>query len=99
MQADISPIFCMAFTIVFFIDIINILLYLSEKCFSISSQAAEHLAVVLHGLNQLLSKSVLHNINTSKIECVKFVFCGLGAASRSTKRGGIIAPLFWFRKA
>ena len=26
MQADISPIFCMAFTIVFFIDIINILL-------------------------------------------------------------------------
>jgi len=26
MQADISPIFCMAFTMFFFIDIINILL-------------------------------------------------------------------------
>ena len=67
--------------------------------FLLAAQAAEHLAVVLHGLNQILSKSVLHNINTSKIESEKFVICGLGAANRSTKCGGIIASHSPFRKA
>ena len=59
--------------------------------FLLAAHAAEYLAVVLHGLNQILSKSVLHNINTSKIECVKFEICGSGAMCCSTKRGGIIA--------
>ena len=67
--------------------------------FLLAAHAAEHLAVLGHGLNQILSKSVLHNINTSKIECVKFEICDSGAMCGSTKRGGIIAPLFWFRKA
>jgi len=40
--------------------------------FFLAAHAAEHLTVVPHGLNQILSKSVLHNIFTSKIECVKF---------------------------
>ena len=65
----------------------------------LAADAVQHLAVVLHGLNQILSKSVLHNINTSKIECIKFEICGSGAMCCSTKRGGIIAPLFGFRKA
>ena len=65
----------------------------------LAAHAVQQFAVLGHGLNQILSKSVLHNINTSKIESEKFVFCGLGATNRSTKRGGIIAPLFGFRKA
>ena len=52
---------------------------LCEKWFFLAAHAVQHLAVVFHGLNQILSKNVLHNINTSKIECVKFVFCCLGA--------------------
>ena len=38
----------------------------------LAAHAVQHFAVLGHGLNQILSKSVLHNINTSKIECVKF---------------------------
>ena len=67
--------------------------------FLLAAHAVQHLAVLGHGLNQILSKSVLHNINTSKIECVKFEICGSGAMFCSTKRGGIIAPALPFRKA
>jgi len=49
--------------------------------FLLAAHAAEHLAVLGHGLNQILSKSVLHNMFTSKIESEKFVFCGLGAVA------------------
>ena len=39
----------------------------------------QHLAVSRHGLNQILSKSVLHNKNTSIIECEKFCFYHRGS--------------------
>ena len=65
-----------------------------ENGFQLAAHAAQHLAVLGHGLNQILSKSVLHNINTSKIESEKFVIYGLGSGCASSKRGGIIAPLF-----
>ena len=38
----------------------------------LAAHAVQQFAVLGHGLNQILSKSVLHNINTSKIECVMF---------------------------
>ena len=49
--------------------------------FQLAAHAVQQLTVVLHGLNQILSKSVLHNINTSKIECVKFEILPLGAVA------------------
>jgi len=49
--------------------------------FALAAHAAEQFAVVLHGLNQILRKSVLHNIVTSKIEYVKFEICGSGAVA------------------
>ena len=52
-----------------------------ENGFLLAAHAAEHLAVVLHGLKQILGKSVLHNMFTSKIECVKFEICGSGAVA------------------
>ena len=58
----------------------------------LAADLIQHLAVLGHALDQILGKSVLHNINTSKIECVKFEICGSGAMCCSTKRGGIIAP-------
>ena len=67
--------------------------------FQLAAHAVQNLAVLGHGLNQILSKSVLHNMFTSKIECVKFEIWLLGAANRSTKRGGIIAPALPLRKA
>ena len=45
-----------------------------ENGFLLAAHAVQQLAVVLHGLNQILGKSVLHNINTYKIECKKFCF-------------------------
>ena len=67
--------------------------------FLLAAHAVQHLAVLGHGLNQILSKSVLHNINTSKIESEKFEFQLPGAMCRSTKHGGIIALEFPSRKA
>lgn len=67
--------------------------------FKLAAHAVQILAVFSHGLNQILNKSVLHNINTSKIESEKFVICGLGAVNRRAKRGGIIASPFGFCKA
>ena len=99
MQADISPIFCIAFTMFFFIDIILLPPKIECVMLLLAAHAVQHFAVLGHGLNQILSKSVLHNINTSKIAWVMFEIWLLGAMCRSTKRGGIIAPLFWFRKA
>ena len=43
--------------------------------FRSAADAVQHLAVSGHGLDQILSKSVLHNKNTPKIECEKFQFC------------------------
>ena len=73
MQAAISPMFCIAFMMFFFIVIKYYLLKVGEKsvCF-LAADVLQHLAVVSHGLNQILNNSVLHNKNTSKIECEKF---------------------------
>lgn len=51
--------------------------------FLLAAHTVQQLAVLGHGLNQILSKSVLHNINTSKIGSEKFVVYDLGAANRS----------------
>ena len=45
-----------------------------ERSLKSAANAVQHLAVSGHGLNQILSKSVLHNKNTSIIECEKFCF-------------------------
>ena len=43
-------------------------------CF-LATDAVQHLAICGHGLNQILNDNILHNKNTSKIECEKFCFC------------------------
>ena len=40
--------------------------------FLLAVGAVQHLAVLCHGLNQILDDDVLHNIITSKIELKKF---------------------------
>ena len=87
----------MALTIFFFIKITS----KSQVCGDpgLAADAAEHLAVAGHVLNQILDNSVLHNHNTSKIESEKFGFLPPGALCRSTRRGGIIARGRALRKA
>ena len=45
-----------------------------RNVFRLAADAGQHLAVVSHVLNQILDHNVLHNKNTSKIECEKFCF-------------------------
>ena len=74
MQAAISPIFCMVFRMFFFIVIMVTSKVWVRNVFWLAADTGQHLAVVSHVLNQILDHNVLHNKNTSKIECEKFCF-------------------------
>ena len=77
MTFSISPISCIPLIRFFFIDIYHNLLYWVVSVdgkWGLAADFGQHLAVCGHGLNQILSKSVLHNKNTSKLSVKSFSF-------------------------